>query len=729
MRYFLSIIFLFSSSTINAQLPSGSPAPDFTAMDTSGVEWNLYDLLADGKTVVLEMTATWSDGAFDYHQTGSLEAFYQAYGPDSMDEARVFLVETDDDTDGADLNGTGDDTTGDWTTDISYPIIDNAGFIADLYESYNYPDIIVICPNRVLFHAGRIGAFSLYAMSQACLHPDGVNNAGILSYNGFEGNFCEEVSFGPAITLQNLGTENLTNASIELFLNGQSTQTILWTGDLPLYGQSFVEFNTITVTEHTEIITVINSVNGTDDDDLSNDTSLNVASIAPMTDQNFLVVEITTDDFSEESYWEIRNASGALFHIGGNGGIFTGEEWAGTYPDDNTTYEHEISLPANGCYEFIMYDSYGDGICCGYGFGGFRLRNPDNTVIIQGGLFSFEDRQPFSLEGADELMNNASIFDYEGPQGVFCGALAFTPVVSMRNIGANKITTAEISIADGVNPPQTYQWDGNLPSGEMTSLNLPDLQVEQTTDLVFSISSINDEPDVYETGNTVEIGLARYLTTDDTLSLDIQTDNWGYEIYWQLNNSTGDVIASGGNETIGPDGGGLQVAEEGQPGAYDNDTTIIEEIILPADVNDCYELLIVDDYGDGLSGTGSFRMIDAQGNILFIAYPLGSYDSVLMDAQLMISTVNESALIDDFLISPNPVRETLNTQFSLAKNATVRISMVNALGEETPIKTNENLSAGQHLFSFDMPSQPSGAYHLKIGMGANVFTKKFVVLR
>ena len=49
---------LFAALTLGfaaqAQLPDGSVAPDFTATDIDGNEWNLYSLLDEGKTVILD---------------------------------------------------------------------------------------------------------------------------------------------------------------------------------------------------------------------------------------------------------------------------------------------------------------------------------------------------------------------------------------------------------------------------------------------------------------------------------------------------------------------------------------------------------------------------------------------------------------------------------------------------------------------------------------------------
>ena len=56
----LSLAILFSLSLdSSAQLPNGSIAPDFTATDINGVEYNLYELLDAGNTVILDFFATW----------------------------------------------------------------------------------------------------------------------------------------------------------------------------------------------------------------------------------------------------------------------------------------------------------------------------------------------------------------------------------------------------------------------------------------------------------------------------------------------------------------------------------------------------------------------------------------------------------------------------------------------------------------------------------------------
>lgn len=82
----------------NAQLASGSFAPNFTGVDLNGNEWTLYDILDQGKVVVLDISATWCSPCWDYHISGELETLYEQYGPDGTDELMVLMIEGDNGT-------------------------------------------------------------------------------------------------------------------------------------------------------------------------------------------------------------------------------------------------------------------------------------------------------------------------------------------------------------------------------------------------------------------------------------------------------------------------------------------------------------------------------------------------------------------------------------------------------------------------------------------------------
>jgi len=152
-------------STAKAQLPNGSVAPDFTGTDIDGVTHNLYDLLDAGKTVFMEISATWCGPCWAYHNTHALRNVWNTYGPPGTNEAFVFFIEGDGATNTACLygpSGCNNTTQGNWVAGTPFPIIDDAS-IASLYGITYYPTIFCICPaDKKVYVAGQQSAAGLW---------------------------------------------------------------------------------------------------------------------------------------------------------------------------------------------------------------------------------------------------------------------------------------------------------------------------------------------------------------------------------------------------------------------------------------------------------------------------------------------------------------------------------------------------------------------------------------
>jgi len=89
-----------------------------------------------------------------------------------------------------------------------------------------------------------------------------------------------------------------------------------------------------------------------------------------------LVVEITTDNYPMETTWTMTNMCDSA--VVGSGG---------TYSESGTTYTKTMCADDGVEFEFTINDSYGDGICCSYGQGSYKITH-NGDVKKEGGEFS-----------------------------------------------------------------------------------------------------------------------------------------------------------------------------------------------------------------------------------------------------------------------------------------------------------------------------------------------------
>jgi len=146
-------------------MDAGETAPEWTAVDLEGTSHTMYDMLDDGKHVLLEFSATWCGPCWNYHNTGTLETLYDLYGPDGTDQIRVFYVEADLGTTEPCLYGESTcvgGTLGDWVSDHDFPFINltntNASNMANDYQVGYYPTIYAVSANHTngVYEVGQV---------------------------------------------------------------------------------------------------------------------------------------------------------------------------------------------------------------------------------------------------------------------------------------------------------------------------------------------------------------------------------------------------------------------------------------------------------------------------------------------------------------------------------------------------------------------------------------------
>ncbi len=124
--------------------------------------------------------------------------------------------------------------------------------------------------------------------------------------------------------------------------------------------------------------------NGWSSDIAIDDLSVSAGSTGGNTD---VTLTIVLDNYPEETSWQIRDGATVI----ASGGTY------GSQPDGSTVTE-TISLAA-GCYDFVISDTYGDGICCTYGNGSYSLAD-GSTTLASGGSFGSSETTNFCVGGA-----------------------------------------------------------------------------------------------------------------------------------------------------------------------------------------------------------------------------------------------------------------------------------------------------------------------------------------
>ena len=221
-KFYLPIILcILGWTTAYAQIPDGSIAPDFTGTDLDGNSHNLYDLLEAGKTVYLDVSATWCGPCWNYHNSHALRNLWNEHGPDGTDEAFVFFIEGDGGTNTACLYGPSGcigGTQGDWVSGTPYPIIDDAS-IANAYQITYFPTIFCICPaDKKVYETGQMSASGLWAFRETYCAPPPV----AYSLNSTRNVKCFNTSTGAIDITPSGGVGNFTY----VWSNGATTQDL-----------------------------------------------------------------------------------------------------------------------------------------------------------------------------------------------------------------------------------------------------------------------------------------------------------------------------------------------------------------------------------------------------------------------------------------------------------------------------------------------------------------------
>lgn len=319
---------------------------------------------------------------------------------------------------------------------------------------------------------------------------------------------------------------------------------------------------------------------------------------------------------------------------------------------------------------------------------------------------------------------------------VICNA-EVAPSLRIRNEGNTILNSLQVSYQVNDGPMQQHVWYGSLHTYEWAEVSLPSIAFvpSVTGENLIRIFSANPNgtTDQWAANDSTEVVFhSAPVCNTMTLKVELKTDAFGYETYWELIDDLGVVYDHGGNENVGVNGGGVQYATPSDPGAYGNHQFISKHITVP--VEGCYYLRVLDDYGDGICcdyGDGYYRIKNAQGNLLVSGgHFTVEYIEPIYVQEVLVAATNVSELSLNATIYPNPVQgDVLYCKVELPAARKVSVSIFDISGRMMGQPAIYDLSAGTSEISLSTANLPEGAYQLRLTTDSGHFGKVFVVHR
>lgn len=228
--------------------------------------------------------------------------------------------------------------------------------------------------------------------------PQFAVDAGVQSIVSPSAAYCNATSIEPSVKIRNNGVEPLTSCTISFGLAGTTLQTFEWTGNLGTFESATVNLPSINVSAGTNQqfqVQVSNPNNGAQDGQVSNNNAQVTFSV---NQGEAYTLNLITDDYPEETGFTLVNTTTSTNIVAAPIGSVSGPQTL------------NFCL-ANGCYRFVIRDSYGDGICCGSGQGSFTLTGPTQNLIGTGGQFNSSDTILFCVgtTGLADLWNASDV--------------------------------------------------------------------------------------------------------------------------------------------------------------------------------------------------------------------------------------------------------------------------------------------------------------------------------
>ena len=375
MKHIASFALALLPIALSAQLADGSLAPNFVAEDLNGNEWELHNLIGDGKRVVLHFSAAWSPESYGYLESGALPEIHRLFGPDGTGDLMVFLVESDPGTTVEDLTGLGAIAAGNWSELTPFPILNDGAEIFEAFQGQQFPTVLAVGQDTTVTQLGQAEANTL---AERLFLESGILAHGPAASISQVGTVvdCGGAQWPIQVDLVNVGGDTLNHALFSMTW-GDVVDSLEWAGELAPGQSATIDCGIATEPGPVEValLTV-------------NDSLWNLKDTQALTESlestNYVQIRIRTDQWPEETAWSIQNDAGEVIEALEMGGL----------TEANADVIWDVYLPEEGCYHLDFMDDYGDGL-----------------FASQWGNFANGSIEVYSMDGVEEV---AELWRYNG---------------------------------------------------------------------------------------------------------------------------------------------------------------------------------------------------------------------------------------------------------------------------------------------------------------------------
>ena len=324
------------------------------------------------------------------------------------------------------------------------------------------------------------------------------------------------------------------------------------------------------------------------------------------------------------------------------------------------------------------------------------VQDNDTKEVLQATKVAVPDLMPMYFDNAGCMAINML------PVTNCAGEVA--PTITISNDGATVLTSLDINYQVNNETLNTYQWSGDLAFGEMEAVDLPaaGFIVLDENDLMIYTTNPNGNPDEDTSNDTIATTFASALEVVPDIHLYLKLDDNPGETTWEVINSDGEVLYSGGPYTV--------------PQQFLQETFDLTE-------DDCYTFLIFDEGGDGLTGAGFFALREADLNLIYENQDFAGTEE-LVQFSINQTSVPDNIELAEFNVYPNPFENYTNVSFTLDNITDVNLSVYNVIGKVVYNIQNKGMGSGNHNLIIDTQEFAQGIYFVNLKVGDKLYTKK-----